>query len=114
MSLLSNHQKTYTNDCHVLLDDNNSVDDVSDSILLRIPLLIFTSCLTNSIIRFMLKSMIEIIFCSIPKQQEVEEGTFNNKWRPSLHSITEEGEEEEEEKEDLIFRQDQEKEGKEV
>ncbi|OEU11246.1 hypothetical protein FRACYDRAFT_246359 [Fragilariopsis cylindrus CCMP1102] len=108
MSLLYDH-KTNTNDCHVLLDDNNSVDDVSDSILLRIPLLIFTSCLTNSIIRFMLKSMIEIIFCSIPKQQQQEDGTFNNKWRPSLQSITEE---EEEEDEDLIFRQEPEKEEK--
>ena len=108
MSLLYDH-KTNTNDCHVLLDDNNSVDDVSDSILLRIPLLIFTSCLTNSIIRFMLKSIIEII-CSIPiKTKQEEGGCFNCKWRPSLQSITEE-EEEEEEDEDLIFRQEPEKE----
>jgi hypothetical protein len=111
MSLLYDH-KTNTNDCHVLLDDNNSVDDVSHSILLRIPLLIFTSCLTNSIIKFILKSIIEII-CSIPiktKQQE-EGGCFNCKWRPSLQSITEEEEEEEEEdEEDHIFSQEPEKE----
>ena len=107
MSLLYDH-KTNTNDCHVLLDDN-SVDDVSHSILLRIPLLIFTSCLTNSIIKFILKSIIEII-CSIPiKTKQEEGGCFNCKWRPSLQSITEE-EEEEEEEEDHIFSQEPEKE----
>ena len=109
MSLLYDH-KTNTNDCHVLLDDNNSVDDVSDSILLRIPLLIFTSCLTNSIIKFILKSIIEII-CSIPiKTKQEEGGCFNCKWRPSLQSITEEEEEEEEEEEDHISSQEPERE----
>jgi hypothetical protein len=113
MSLLldSNHHKKNI-DCYVLDD---SVDDVSGNILLRIPLLIFVSCLENSMIKFILKTITEII-CSILKQQQ-EEGTSNyNKWRPSLQSITEE-EEEEEEEEDIVFNQEQEqaeKEEKEV